>query len=184
MDMQPESFGALRNLAHLLRTTDQVGDAALLYGQIVALYDACEGHKSHGKASPASKLEKSLPIIAAAETKPEVCAAMETNIETKEGFQAAVREALFYGSEILATKLNKTQAAMHQLQRLVKIDSQNPQALAVLSDLLLNESARIQNMAATLETNATANKSISIQSLKMITLRTGLGKLFGMSKTG
>ena len=57
--------------------------------------------------------------------------------------QAAVREALFYGADILHTTLNRTQAAVHQLQRLVKIDPRSPRALLALAELLLSESAQV-----------------------------------------
>lgn len=84
---QPESFSALRNLAHVLRTTGQVEDAALLYGQLVELYDACEIHKSHGKRAETNANSSSTTNHMAKHTRPEVCDAMSKSIETKEGFQ-------------------------------------------------------------------------------------------------
>eukprot|EP00750_Incisomonas_marina_P005731 INCI14104.1.p1 GENE.INCI14104.1~~INCI14104.1.p1 ORF type:complete len:409 (-),score=68.17 INCI14104.1:218-1444(-) len=157
VDLQPESFDALRNLAHVLRTTDQVDDAALLYGQIVELYDACSVHKSHGKRSSAetdsvqdpnaenNKDNEAQSALAREAARPEVCRAMETSHETKDSFQAAVREALFYGAEILRTELNRTAAAAHHLRRLVKLDPQNPRALLALAEVLLNASEPVSN---------------------------------------
>ena len=96
------------------------------YGQIVALYDTCEAHKSHGKKSPPdvgddgkeasgananqdTKGSSSIPRVE--DAKPEVCAAMEANIATKEAFQAAVKDALFQGAHILATELQRPEVS-------------------------------------------------------------------------